>query len=529
MIQKWDAPIELSAQERQLLSLTKKQPLWRFIRENRHQILSEDVLAALHAMYAESGRGLALSPERLALALILQVANGVADQDVPLLTATDRLWRMVLNGLDEELDTPMFGQGTVFNFRERARSSGFLDVLLQRTVQLARENAGFSHKRLRALIDSSPLLGAGRVEDSFNLIGRAISQLVEVAAAETGLDAASVASELALTVVSAKSVKAALDVDWRRPDAREAALKELLVQLKRVEEWLVQQVPKEIVARPPVSTALETVHALVGQDVEPDPTVPPDQIGAPRFREGGADRQVSLSDPDMRHGRKTKTRVFVGYKRHALVDADVRGLVIAVHVDAANEREYSAAEPLLTGAEQAGFSITETHIDRGYLPSDAVHERRRMGMKLVTKPPTLVAMEGRFTKADFTFDEAKNELECPNGRVIAVVNLMAAYPAKGCVGCPLTARCLPESGRKVVRLHPHESFHREMTADLATPSGRAARRVRVAVEHVLARFSAIQGVRARYRGLAKNQFHATAVAVVANLHVLNGQAARLAA
>ena len=33
------------------------------------------------------------------------------------------------------------------------------------------------------MIDSSPLVGAGRVEDTFNLIGRALKSLVAVAAA----------------------------------------------------------------------------------------------------------------------------------------------------------------------------------------------------------------------------------------------------------------------------------------------------------------------------------------------------------
>lgn len=64
-----------------------------------------------------------------------------------------------------------------------------------------------------------------------------------------------------------------------------------------------------------------------------------------------------------------------------------------------------------------------------------------------------------------------------------------------------------------------------MAADLATPEGRAARRERVAVEHALARFGAVQGARARYLGLKKNQFHALAVAIVVNLHVLNVQMA----
>jgi len=523
MLQSWDPPVEVGVVEERLLRLAKKQPLWRFLRENRHLILDERVRSALRSMYATSGRGLAVSPERLALALVLQVAFGLSDQEVPIRTATDRLWRVILDALDEEADVPLFSQGTVFNFRERARESGFLDVLLERTVELARETGGFSHKRLRALIDSSPLLGAGRVEDTFNLIGRAIRRLVEVAADETGRCAADVAAELSLTVVSAKSVKAGLDVDWRRSDARDSALGELLSQLRRVETWLEEQIPKEVVGRPPVSTALQTVHELVDQDVEPDPTSPLGEVGHPQIRKGGADRVISLSDRDMRHGRKSKTKLFTGYKRHVLVDGDVPGLVVGVHVDAANAKEFVAAAPLMQGAEKSGFTITEAHVDRGYLPSEGMHARRRAGMKLITKPPTIRERPGRFSKLNFSYDAPADELTCPGGRTVRVRSLQAAFSANGCIGCPHTARCLPASGRKVVRLHPHEAFHREMAAELGTPAGRDARRQRVAVEHALARFGAVQGRRARYRGLAKNQCHAVAVAIVVNLHVLNTQ------
>lgn len=77
--------------------------------------------------------------------------------------------------------------------------------LLDRTVQLARETKGFSDKRLRAMIDSSPLTGAGRVEDTFNLIGRAIRKLAETAAREAGREPEELVGELPLSVVSASS------------------------------------------------------------------------------------------------------------------------------------------------------------------------------------------------------------------------------------------------------------------------------------------------------------------------------------
>lgn len=505
------------------MELCKKQKLWAFLRRYRHQILDEEIIDALRAMYAASGRGKPVCPERLALALILQVAFHVPDHEVPALTAVDRRWRMVLDCLDNEVDERAFSQGSVFHFRERAREHGLMKTLLEKTVRLARETKGFSHKRLRMMIDSSPLVGAGRVEDTFNLLGRAIAQLVSVAAQQAGRTQVDVAEELELTVVSASSVKAALDVDWRLPSARNEALNVLIEQFSRLRAWLEQQFVAEVLQEPPLCETLELVERLIEQDTEPDPEEPSGR--GRRVRQGGEDRQVSLSDPDMRHGRKSKTKLFTGYKRHITTDADVSGLVVGVHVLPANIREYDAAKPLLDKAEKANYLVVELHHDRGYLPAAAIHERRATGMRIVSKPPSPPRSGDRLGKADFKIDTASKVVTCPAGHTAPVRHgksrLAAYFPKSTCKDCPLRSRCLPKSGRKVITLHAHEALFQQMAAELATPEGRAARRERTGVEHTLARLGAIQGAKARYRGLEKNQFHTESCAVVANLHVLD--------
>ena len=57
------------------------------------------------------------------------------------------------------------------------------------------------------------------------------------------------------------------------------------------------------------------------------------------------DRRISVEDADMRHGRKTKSRLFDGYKRHVLSDLD-SGLVRAVGLTAANAPEASVTEAI---------------------------------------------------------------------------------------------------------------------------------------------------------------------------------------
>ena len=60
--------------------------------------------------------------------------------------------------------------------------------LVDRTVELAKQSKKFDWRKLRVIFDSSPLEGAGRVEDTWNLIGRAMSKVVGVVAKATNVD-----------------------------------------------------------------------------------------------------------------------------------------------------------------------------------------------------------------------------------------------------------------------------------------------------------------------------------------------------
>ena len=57
-------------------------------------------------------------------------------------------------------------------FRKRLVGRNLDRRLVERTVELAAATKGFGARALRAALDSSPLWGAGRVEDTINLMGR---------------------------------------------------------------------------------------------------------------------------------------------------------------------------------------------------------------------------------------------------------------------------------------------------------------------------------------------------------------------
>lgn len=535
----WEPRPDITAGEERILKLCKKQKLWGFLHRYQHLILDEEIRRELRQMYAKEGPGRPpVAPEVLAVAMLLQVGFDVPDHEVPTLTAVDGRWKVVLGCMDAT--SPLFSQGTVFNFRERARRNGLMRRLLEKTVKIARETKGFSDRRMRALIDSSPLVGAGRVEDTFNLLGRALSQLVEASASVAGRDATELASELEVTVFASSSVKAMLDVDWRVPTARADALQELLGQFDRLRVWLQHTFDESSLDASPIRDSLAVVQRIIDQDTETDP---PDADaepvpgksgtestsedgakpgGARRIRDGVAeDRLISLSDPDMRNGRKSKTKVFAGYKRHVAADADVPGLIAAVHLLPANHHEKEGAKPLLDQLASE-YEIAELHIDRGYLTSEAVLELKDRGVDVISKPPT-PRIGPRFGKQDFDADFNAQTLTCPAGVTVPVPpSRVAWFPGKKCQVCDLRERCITERNKKgrQVKLHPREQWYRHMAAELATREGRERRRARVPVEHRLARVRQVQGNRARFRGLEKNQSHLEVVGAVANIYVI---------
>jgi hypothetical protein len=96
--------------------------------------------------------------------------------------------------------------------------------LVERTVALAAQSGEVGSRQLRGALDSSPLWGAGRVEDTYNLLGHALKKALGVIARQQGWELAVVAEAAGASVVAGSSLKAVLDLDWDDPQAPRQAL-----------------------------------------------------------------------------------------------------------------------------------------------------------------------------------------------------------------------------------------------------------------------------------------------------------------
>jgi hypothetical protein len=508
----WCPRVALSAAEERIVARCKKAKLYVFLRQHRHELFDENFQRELASMYPERRRGEEpVAPALLAMATILQAYEGLSDEDAVDATIDSRRWQMLLDTLGS--DEPAFSQGSLFNFRQRMIAHDMDRRLVERTVEFARKTGGFSYKALRAAFDSSPLFGAARVEDTFNLIGHAVRDVLRTVAARLDVSFEEAARRSGMSLVAGgRSLKAALDVDWDDPKQKKAALETLLSQVRELGAFLERELADEL-AVPPLREQWATVEQIIGQDIEPDP-----DAGGSRIRQGVAkERRISVRDGQMRHGRKSKSSRVDGYKRHLAVDL-ASTLILAAAVTPANRPEGEASGDLLHDVELQGFTVEDLHIDRAYLLAEAVEARRSVGLRVHAKAFPL-RNHGRFTKADFRLDFDAGTITCPAGATVPLVRgSVARFPARACGPCAKRDRCTKAAARNLA-IHQEEPFLVELRAKQKTPEGRAQLRQRVAVEHRLAAIGGPRRRRARYIGARKNLFDVRRHAAVANLHV----------
>jgi hypothetical protein len=207
------------------------------------------------------------------------------------------------------------------------------------------------------------------------------------------------------------SIKAALDIEWSDPVKKASAVETLVEQLDRLEAWIRREFGAQA-AESPLVEPLATLRQLREQDLDPEPPG-----GKPRIRRGTAeDRRVSVEDKDMRHGRKSKSKRFNGYKSHIANDLDT-GLILACAITPANRPEAEAV-PNLQADIARGYQRTEIgqlSIDRGYIKSPLVTEVLARHREVLCKP--WVSRNGElFRKSDFTLNMRLRTITCPAAR-----------------------------------------------------------------------------------------------------------------
>jgi transposase len=248
-----------------------------------HRLVTDEDFADCYA----AGRGRpSIPPSVLMRAVLLALHDGTSDRESARRVRMDLGWKHA-RGLP--LDHPGFHPTTFSVFRSRIVLHAADERLFRRVVARAVE-AGVLARRSLQLVDSSAVLGAGAVVDTYELLRRGIGQLVR-AAGERTLSKA-LRRRLARYQKDTKP-----RIDRHDPQARRAEFGGMVEVADRL--------LAAVAGRPGLAEAAEPLHRLVDQDVDRDP---PGGGGPQVRREVARDRIVSTRDPQMRHGRKSKAQ-----------------------------------------------------------------------------------------------------------------------------------------------------------------------------------------------------------------------------
>ena len=505
-------------------------------------------------------------PSQMIRMVLLQWHDKVSDDEAVERTKFDLRWKTALGLEDHEALCAKF---TLQTFRSKLVLSERGRLILERSVKVCREAGVLRSRKIGASIDTSPILGRGAVKDTYNLVADGMVKLLgALAAFETPLlapvDAKRYAGGHDLSRYFADvSLKGGAELDWDSVSERNAFLTGLVVDVRRALALARSSLEAATSSCGPrcgsaedVRAAMQLLDQLVDQDIE----VRDD--GQAQIKHGVAkDRIVSVHDPEMRHGRKSKRTRFDGHKGEIVVDSD-SGVIVDVSVKPGNAHD---AEGSLAAIERAEQTVRDAWADAPREQAQDAQDDGEAGIAqtlgdcaygtaanrrvfldadrdLVAKQPAL-HNGGRFTQEPFPRDPDNAARTCPAGHTVMphlrtvlwqgkhVQANVYRWPAAICSQCPQRERCLapskhnapPRPHGRTLSEHPEEALLAQARAQQRTPDFHAAYRERQTVEHRLARMMQLGCRQARYFGRAKTEFQWIIAAAVANLTRVVGE------
>jgi hypothetical protein len=502
--------------------LVGRDTFYGWLAGQRGELFRDEEFAGLYVL--DNGRP-SVPPILLATALVLQAYDGVSDEEAKQRADYDLRWKVALG---VELDARPFAKSTLQEFRARLIVHERAAVIFRRSLELAKRRGKFrtrggERRQLKLALDTTNILGRGAVKDTYNLLADGIVRLAGALAQVAGVRPADWADRHGYgRYVAAPSLKGALEIDWSDPEQRRQVLGEIVADADRLLA-LARQARTGLEPGSAGESALVEAAGLLSrvllQDVERDEA-------GPRLKQGVADdRLVSVHDPEMRHGRKSKTKRFDGHKAAVAVDTDEQ-LITAVAVLPGNAQDAERALELVEQSEaDTGCAVGESIGDGAYGDGATRQAFADAGRTLVAKAGA-ATNQGRFPKGAFRIDLEALSCTCPGGQT--TYELKKGGPGPGrfhfaaavCGACPLRAQCIKGRGARTVDLHPQEGLLQAARELQASPAFAEYRRRRQVVEHRIARLVQLGIRQARYVGRTKTEFQLLMAAAVANLTLL---------
>jgi len=313
-----------------------------FLADQRGSLFRDEDFAMLHCQ--DNGRN-SVPPSLLATALVLQAHDGVSDEEAKARADFDVRWKVALG---VEIQDRPFAKSTLQLFRAQLILHERVRGIFEKSLGLARESGYLKKRKIRAVVDTSYILGRGAVKDTYDLLADGIVQLVRALASLVGEKPEAWAASHGLCPYFGTSIKGEASVNWDDAQQRQEFLAGIVDDADRLleitREALAEQAPGSDEEQR-LAEASELLSQLLLQDVER-------RDDGVAIKEGvTSDRIVSVHDPQMRHGHKSQNKRFDGHKPAVEVDGESQ-LITAVEVLAGNAPDNDQALELVEQTEE---------------------------------------------------------------------------------------------------------------------------------------------------------------------------------
>jgi transposase len=455
----------------------------------------------LAAMYCPDNGRPSLPPSLMNGMLLLQFYDDASDEEAVERAKHDLRWKVAL---DLSLDFPGFHPTSLTKYRNRLNENGQERYAFNRFIAVGRE-AGFLPDRVTLRTDTTNVKGAGAVQDTYTLLRKGLRKLLKAVGFQVPGKRRGLSPRIRDLVERYVDRDHKADIDWADPQQRLSELQVLVEDVETALELATEQSDND-----EVRYLGWLLTKILGDDIVAD------EEGQSQIGQGTAsDRIISITEPEMRHGRKSKAQRFDGFKVVVSTEQSSQ-LILDIADVGASGSDGAHLMPTIERTEAESMVIVERVIGDGAYGSGrnrAACAERDEPIDLVS--PLAKPSDPEVHKSAFQIDLETQTATCPQGHTITgkpgpkqdgrpTWQFTCRRPT--CEACSLFQRCVSskKTGR-TVRAGPYEAYLQEARARQQTDEFDTDYRSRSAVERKIGEL-VMHGLRStRYVGESKRQ------------------------